>query len=154
MSLGSRIAATLALALTLAGGLARDAEAQAYRRWYLAEGAANTFFNDTILIGNPNGTAANVTIQLLPEGQPPFAVQTLTVQPTSRATFNVNGVTGLPLGRGVGDRRVQHRHRRRALDDVARAARSAAVTARAACWRRRGSGISPRASPASSTRSS
>lgn len=98
MSLASRIAATLALALTLVVGVVQDAEAQAYRRWYLAEGAANTFFNDTILIGNPNSTVANVTIRLLPEGQPPFAVQTLTVQPTSRATFNVNGVTGLPPG--------------------------------------------------------
>jgi lysophospholipase L1-like esterase len=98
MSLGSRIAATLGLALTLAVGLIGDAEAQAYRRWYLAEGAANTFFNDTILIGNPSSTPANVTIRLLPEGQPPFAVQNLIVQPTSRATFNVNGVTGLPPG--------------------------------------------------------
>src|SRR5688572_17278404 len=98
MSLGSRIVATVALALLSAGGLAQDADAQAYRRWYLAEGAANTFFNDTILIGNPSGTAANVTIRLLPEGQPPFAPQTLVVQPTSRATFNVNGVTGLPPG--------------------------------------------------------
>jgi len=98
MSLGSRIAATLALALTLVGGLATTADAQAYRRWYLAEGAANTFFNETILIGNPNATAANVTIRLLPEGQPPFTPQTLTVNPSSRATFIVNGVTGLPPG--------------------------------------------------------
>jgi lysophospholipase L1-like esterase len=77
---------------------APDAQAQAYRRWYLAEGAANTFFNDTILIGNPGATAANVTIRLLPEGQPPFAPQTFVVQPTSRHTFNVNAVHGLPPG--------------------------------------------------------
>jgi lysophospholipase L1-like esterase len=98
MSLGSRIAATLALALTLVGGLATTADAQAYRRWYLAEGAANTFFNETILIGNPSATDANVTIRLLPEGQPPFTPQTLVVKATSRATFIVNGVTGLPPG--------------------------------------------------------
>ena len=98
MSLGSRILATLALALTLAGGLAQEAEAQAYRRWYLAEGAANTFFNDFILIGNPNSTAANVTIRLLPEGQPPHTPITFQVGATSRHTFNVNGVTGLPPG--------------------------------------------------------
>jgi hypothetical protein len=97
MTLGSRIVAGLVAVVALLG-VGGSAEAQAYRRWYLAEGAANTFFNDTILIGNPNGAAANVTIRLLPEGQPPFTAQTLVVQPTSRATFNVNGVTGLPPG--------------------------------------------------------
>ena len=56
-------------------GIVGRAEAQGYRRWYLAEGAANTFFNETILIGNPNATAANVTIRLLPQGQPPFTPQ-------------------------------------------------------------------------------
>ena len=54
---GSRIVAGIVVALALIG-MARSAEAQAYRRWYLAEGAANGFFNDTILIGNPNATAA------------------------------------------------------------------------------------------------
>jgi lysophospholipase L1-like esterase len=98
MSLGSRIVATVALALLSAGGLAQDADAQTYRRWYLAEGAANTFFNDTILIGNPNATAANVTIRLLPEGQPPLDPIQILVAPTSRYTFNVNGVTALPPG--------------------------------------------------------
>jgi lysophospholipase L1-like esterase len=92
-----RVVTGMVVLVALAGVAAR-AEAQSYRRWYLAEGAANTFFNDAILIGNPNGTAANVTIRLLPEGQPPFEPQTLVVQPTSRATFNVNGVTGLPPG--------------------------------------------------------
>jgi lysophospholipase L1-like esterase len=76
----------------------RPAEAQNYRRWYLAEGAANSFFNETILIGNPNAAEAKVTIRLLPEGQPPFAPQQIVVPPTSRYTFNVNGVTGLPQG--------------------------------------------------------
>jgi lysophospholipase L1-like esterase len=101
MRLGSRIgkrivAGVVAVAASI--GIVGSAEAQAYRRWYLAEGAANTFFNETILIGNPNATPAEVTIRLLPEGQPPFTPQTLTVAPTSRATFIVNGVTGLPPG--------------------------------------------------------
>jgi len=94
---GSRIVAGIVAVLALVG-IAGSAEAQAYRRWYLAEGAANGFFNDYILIGNPNAAAAHVTIRLLPEGQPPFTPQTLTVQPTSRATFVVNGVAGLPPG--------------------------------------------------------
>lgn len=98
MSVGSRIVAGIVAVAALIGVTVVDAEAQAYRRWYLAEGAANTFFNETILIGNPNATAANVTIRLLPEGQPPLAPQVIVVQPTSRATFNVNGVTALPPG--------------------------------------------------------
>jgi lysophospholipase L1-like esterase len=94
---GSRIVAGIVVALALIG-MARSAEAQAYRRWYLAEGAANGFFNDTILIGNPNATAANVTIRLLPQDQPPFTPIQIVVAPTSRHTFNVNGVAGLPPG--------------------------------------------------------
>ena len=62
---GSRIVAGIIVVLAMAGIVA-SAEAQGYRRWYLAEGAANTFFNETILIGNPNAAPANVTIRLLP----------------------------------------------------------------------------------------
>jgi lysophospholipase L1-like esterase len=88
----------LIVALAACAAVVPDAQAQTYRRWYLAEGAANGFFNDTILIGNPSDTAAQVTIRLLPEGQPPFAPQTIAVPPTSRYTFNVNAVAGLPPG--------------------------------------------------------
>jgi lysophospholipase L1-like esterase len=97
MRLGSRIVAGIVAIVALLG-IAGPAEAQAYRRWYLAEGAANTFFNDTILIGNPNATAANVSIRLLPEFGPPVTVPTFQVAATSRYTFNVNGVTALPPG--------------------------------------------------------
>ena len=94
---GSGIVAGIVAVLALAGIVGR-AEAQGYRRWYLAEGAANTFFNETILIGNPNATAANVTIRLLPQDQPPLAPIAIVVPATSRYTFNVNGVAGLPPG--------------------------------------------------------
>jgi lysophospholipase L1-like esterase len=94
---GSRIVAGIVAVLALMG-LAGRAEAQNYRRWYLAEGAANTFFNETILIGNPNATAANITIRLLPQDQPPLTPIAIVVPATSRYTFNVNGVTGLPPG--------------------------------------------------------
>ncbi len=98
---GSRIVKQLVTgmvaALALIGAVT-TAEAQAYRRWYLAEGAANTFFNESILIGNPNAAAANVTIRLLPEGPPPLAPIPIVVPATSRYTFNVNGVTTLPPG--------------------------------------------------------
>jgi len=95
---GTRLVAALAAAaLGLVAG-ATPAVAQTYRRWYLAEGAANGFFNETILIGNPNAAEAHVTIRLLPQGQPPFAPQTLTVPATGRGTFDVNAVAGLPPG--------------------------------------------------------
>jgi lysophospholipase L1-like esterase len=97
MKLGSRVIAGVIAVLALIG-VVGSAEAQAYRRWYLAEGAANSFFNETILIGNPSATAANVTIRLLPEGQPPLAPIAIVVPPTSHYPFNVNGVTSLPPG--------------------------------------------------------
>jgi lysophospholipase L1-like esterase len=81
-----------------------DARAQTHRRWILAEGAANSFFDEEILIGNPNATAANVTITLLPEVFPgesnppqPVAVP-IVVAATSRYTFRVNQVTGIRPG--------------------------------------------------------
>ena len=101
MRLGARIArivGTVGIALAALVAGVRPAEAQNHRRWYLAEGAANTFFNETILIGNPNATVATVTIRLLPEGAAPFAPQQIMVPASSRYTFNVNGVTGLPQG--------------------------------------------------------
>jgi lysophospholipase L1-like esterase len=94
--MGARLGAVLVWAACLVAAL--PAEAQDYRRWFLAEGAANTFFEDTILIGNPGAQDAEVTIRLLPQGQPPFAPQVVTVPKTSRYTFTVNGVIGLPAG--------------------------------------------------------
>lgn len=90
--------AAFAAAIVAIAAIAAPAEAQDYRRWYLAEGAANGFFNETILIGNPNATEAHVTIRLLPQGQPPFAPQTLTVPASGRGTFDVNAVANLPPG--------------------------------------------------------
>jgi lysophospholipase L1-like esterase len=86
-----------ALIVWLVAGLGA-AEAQNYRRWYLAEGAANAFFNETILIGNPNATPATVTIRLLPEGAAPLTPITFPVGATSRYTFDVNAVSGIGGG--------------------------------------------------------
>jgi lysophospholipase L1-like esterase len=98
MRLAVRFAGIVVVAVLAWMAGVQPAAAQNYRRWYLAEGAANSFFNETILIGNPNAADANVTIRLLPEGQPPFAPQQIVVKGTSRYTFNVNSVTGLPQG--------------------------------------------------------
>jgi lysophospholipase L1-like esterase len=83
--------------LCLLAALSRPAAAQTpptYRTWILAEGAANEFFTEEILIGNPNAAAARVQITLLPESGAAPPVQTITVAATSRYTFRVNTVVG------------------------------------------------------------
>jgi lysophospholipase L1-like esterase len=74
-------------------GLVVPALAQPATTWYLAEGATGPAFVEEINIGNPNATAANVTITLLlPSGGP--IVHTLTVPATARATVRVNDIPG------------------------------------------------------------
>jgi hypothetical protein len=83
---------SMAMALLVSGLLPRPAHAQPpakYSYWILAEGAANDFFDEDILIGNPNATAATVKITLLPEGGLPVVVPNFTVLASSRYTFNV-----------------------------------------------------------------
>ena len=52
-----RLVAALCLALALPG----LAAAQDYKKWYLAEGSTG-FFEQEILIGNPNGAEATVQV--------------------------------------------------------------------------------------------
>ena len=64
-------------------------------KWYLAEGATGPFFEEEILIGNPNSSPATISITYLqPEGVAPI-VQTFTIPATSRKTVRVNDVPGL-----------------------------------------------------------
>jgi hypothetical protein len=67
--------------------------------WFLAEGASNSFFEEDILIGNPNGTATQVQVTLLPEGGTAIVVPAFLVAATSRYTFNVEEF--LPQGGSV-----------------------------------------------------
>jgi hypothetical protein len=87
-----------ALCLLAVGSGIASAQAQTYRSWILAEGAANSFFDEEILIGNPNATPANVTITLLPESGGIPIQQPVQVGATSRYTFRVNHVPNLPPG--------------------------------------------------------
>jgi lysophospholipase L1-like esterase len=89
---------TVVQALCLLAAGSRPALGQTYRSWILAEGAANDFFDEEILIANPNGVVANVTITLLPEAGTPPAPQVIQVPATSRYTFRVNSVPNLPPG--------------------------------------------------------
>lgn len=72
--------------------------AQGYTRWLLAEGAANAFFEEEILIANPNASAAQVRITYLLPSAPPIT-DSFTMAPSSRRTVRVNQVAGLS---GVG----------------------------------------------------
>jgi lysophospholipase L1-like esterase len=72
-------------------------------RWILAEGAANSFFTEDILIGNPSAAAVSVQITLLPQsdsGLPgtPIVIPAFPVMATSRYTFHVNSVPNLTSG--------------------------------------------------------
>lgn len=69
-----------------------------YTYWILAEGAANDFFDEDIVIGNPNAEIAAVTITLLPEGGAPIDVPPFNVPATSRYTFNVKSHLGAAGG--------------------------------------------------------
>ncbi len=77
-------------ALCLALALPTLATAQDYKTWYLAEGSTG-FFEEEILIANPNANAATVTITyLVPAGFTAPAPRILNVAATSRATVRVN----------------------------------------------------------------
>jgi lysophospholipase L1-like esterase len=92
--------ALLACALWLAPSAAHAAPPT---RWILAEGAANNFFTEDILIGNPNAAAVTVRITLLPQkdsGEPgdPIVIPNFQIAGTTRYTFHVNGVPNLTSG--------------------------------------------------------
>jgi hypothetical protein len=63
--------------------------------WGLAEGRVGTptNFHTYILLGNPQATAANVTVTFLRENGNAPIVQTYTVPPTSRFNIDVNAVS-------------------------------------------------------------
>jgi hypothetical protein len=92
-----------ALCLILLAG-SRLAEAQPpakYTHWILAEGAANDFFDEDIVIGNPNGEAATITITLLPQDAAPIVVPAFPIAASSRFTFSVRPALPGPFGASV-----------------------------------------------------
>ncbi len=76
--------------LLLLGSIHPVAFAQVpHTRWYLAEGATTPFFEDEVIVANPNGFAVNLTVTFLPEVT--SSVQkAFTVPATSRLTIKVN----------------------------------------------------------------
>lgn len=64
-------------------------------QWYLAEGATGSYFEEDILIGNPNATAADIRITFLRSDGGSTVVDTFTMAPSSRRTVRVNAIAGL-----------------------------------------------------------
>ena len=88
----------LATACLLAAALCSVAPATAdaqpdLRRWYFAEGSTNSVpgfaFEEEILIGNPGGSPASVTLRFLPAAGGTPVVGTTVVAPFSRQGINV-----------------------------------------------------------------
>ena len=65
-----------------------------HRTWYLAEGATNSFFQEEILIANPNSGPAAVSVALLKSDGAEVVVP-LTIPAFTRHTLRVNSVPGL-----------------------------------------------------------
>jgi lysophospholipase L1-like esterase len=67
-----------------------------FSEWFLAEGAQNAFFDEEILIANPNAGPVQVQITYFPQfGTAPLP-QTFTMRGTSRMTVRLRDVAGLP----------------------------------------------------------
>lgn len=62
--------------------------------WFVAEGRTGPFFDEYLLLANPQTSQVTATINFLRPGGAPV-VQTVTLAPTSRTTIRVDGVPGL-----------------------------------------------------------
>jgi lysophospholipase L1-like esterase len=91
--LASAVFLALAMLLSLA---ALPAEAQQYQTWFLAEGAQNAFFDEEILIANPNAGLVRVRITYFPQIGTPPPPQEFEMAGTSRTTVRLRNVAGLP----------------------------------------------------------
>jgi lysophospholipase L1-like esterase len=94
----ARLVRLLAVSLWFFPCLAPDLAAQPLSRWILAEGAANAFFDEEVLIANPNATAADIRITFLSASGSPVE-HTFTMPATSRRTVRVSTIPALA---GVG----------------------------------------------------
>lgn len=61
------------------------------QNWFLAEGATGPYFDEYVLIGNPNGVAANVTVNFLRESGAPIT-RNYPMAAQSRLTIKVDDV--------------------------------------------------------------
>jgi hypothetical protein len=76
------------------GGHTGKAIQEARTQWFLAEGAANSFFSTFILLANATTSPAHVNLTFLRENATPFNMS-VDVDPNSRYTIPTNGIDGL-----------------------------------------------------------
>ena len=70
--------------------------------WYLAEGHVGNHFQEWLTLENPSvGSLAHVTVNYLLRGRGPFS-QTLTLNPSTRSTINVNDALRVNSNSSVG----------------------------------------------------
>ncbi|GAC1567843.1 MAG: hypothetical protein NVS3B14_15140 [Ktedonobacteraceae bacterium] len=71
-------------------------------KWYLAEGHVGNHFQEWLTLENPSvGSYAHAVVNYLLRGKAPFS-QSLTLNPSTRTTINVNGVLGVNSNSNVG----------------------------------------------------
>jgi hypothetical protein len=76
------------------GGHTGKAIQEARQEWFLAEGAANSFFSTFILLANATTSPAHVNLMFLRENAEPFQLSA-TVEPNARYTIPTNTIDGL-----------------------------------------------------------
>jgi hypothetical protein len=86
--------------LPYAGGHASAAIERPSTSWFVAEGATGTFFDEFLLLANPNQTPVTATIRYLTTDGAAIT-RTYQLAPTSRTTVYVDGVPGLESVPGV-----------------------------------------------------
>ncbi len=71
-------------------------------KWYLAEGHVGNHFQEYLTLENPSvGSFAHVTVNYLLRGKGPFS-QSLTLNPSTRSTINVNNMVRVASNASVG----------------------------------------------------
>lgn len=71
-------------------------------KWYLAEGHVGNHFQEWLTLENPSvGSLAHVTVNYLLRGKGPLS-QSLTLNPSTRTTINVNNVLGVSNNSNAG----------------------------------------------------
>ncbi len=119
--------------------------------YYLAEGATGAFFDEDVLIANPNDSDAPVTLTFLLQEGGGTIIERRTVPKQGRLTVHVDQINELenasPSVQVTSDDKLPLIVERTMFWD----ARTTAATPRTPSRSRNGSGSSPRASRASST---
>jgi L,D-transpeptidase catalytic domain/Family of unknown function (DUF5719) len=85
--------------LPLKGMSCSNGAAAPSRNWYFPEGFVDAEFSEYLVLFNPGSEPVDALTSYYPEGHP-AVVENYHLEPGSRATISVNGVTGIPYSFG------------------------------------------------------